>query len=144
MFGIPNAVSVPTGICKRMDDYVLPAEVLTEIERNRQELYGEPVLAADPESGPCLDSILATRSHIRLLRVLALHGDHINLTGRDLAARARVSNGRTVEVLRTLVQARVVTRYRESSWAIYELNDDSPVVKALRALFASERDLTPV
>ena len=122
-----------------MSDYVLPAEVLTEIERNRQELNSEPETSSDLRSGWGLDEILASRSHLRLLRVLAVSGDQINLTGRDLATRAGVSNGRTVEVLRALVRARVVRRYRESSWTIYTSStSNSPVIPALRALFNAE------
>ena len=89
-----------------------------------------------------LDDLLASRSHVRVLRVLIWFGDDINLTGRDVARHAGISHTRAQEVLQTLIAAGVVTRYREATWAIYELNAQSKLAPLVRSLFKRERQLT--
>jgi hypothetical protein len=101
---------------------------------------GDPKL---PEERP-LDEVFATRSHVRILPVLSLLGDDVNLTGRDVARNAQISHARAVEVLGSLVSLGIVTCYREASWAIYELNRDNHLDPVVRWLFERERDLTPV
>ncbi len=89
-----------------------------------------------------LDEILASRSHVRVLRVLGLLGNDINLTGRDIARRAGISRTRTQDMLDELVAIAVVAKYPGATWAIYEINDDHPMAEAIRSLFQAERQLT--
>jgi hypothetical protein len=112
-----------------------------ELSRLFDELLGGPVTKL-PEEHP-LDELLATRTHVRILRVLTLLVDDINLTGRDIARHARISRTRAQEVLTALVATGVVVRYREATWAIYEMNASSSFAPLVRSLFEQERDLTP-
>jgi DNA-binding transcriptional regulator YhcF (GntR family) len=119
-----------------------PPEVRETMARIYRELHDDPPGPDLPSEQP-LDEVLASRSHIRMLRTLVLLGDRINLTGRDLARRAGVSHPRSIEVIRDLKRAGVIKSHPGSNWAIHELSKDSPVAQAIRALFETERDLTP-
>ena len=102
---------------------------------------GEPREEIRLSNSP-LDDILASRSHIRVLRVLALLGNDINLTGRDIARRAGISRTRAQAVLVELVASSVVARYPGATWAIYEINVDHPMAEGIPSLFKAERQLT--
>lgn len=106
------------------------------------EIFGETVTESAAMKDRPLDTLFASRSHVRILRVLALLGDDVNLTGRDLARRADISHSRTQEVLSQLLETGVVTQYSEATWAIYELNRSSPLAPLVRSLFQHERQLT--
>ena len=112
-----------------------------ELSRLFDELLGEP--STQPTGNHPLDELFASRTHVRVLRVLALVGDDVNLTGRDIARHAGISRTRAQEVLTALVTTGVVIRYREATWAIYEMNDASPLAPLVRSLFEQERQLTP-
>jgi hypothetical protein len=114
-----------------------------EFARLMDEVMGVPTTASRlPDQRP-LDDVLRTRTHLRLLRTLALLGDPINLTGRDAARNAGVSHARAVAALQELRGLGVLRATRGATWSIYELNPDSPLAPPLRALFEAERDLTP-
>lgn len=106
------------------------------------EIFGEPLREVHLDDSP-LDDFLASRSHVRALRVLTLLGDDINLTGRDVARRAEMSRTRALEVLGELVGTGAVAKYPGATWAIYRIDASNPLASALRALFEAERDLTP-
>ncbi len=106
------------------------------------EIFGEPLTEPRPPSDTPLDDLFASRSHVRVLRALALHGDDVNLTGRDVARHAEISHTRAQEVLRELVAAAVVNRLRGATWAIYMLDNSSALARLVRAVFAQERQLT--
>jgi hypothetical protein len=115
-----------------------------EFARLMDEVMGVPTTESSlPEHRP-LDQVLRTQTHLRLLRALVLLGDTVNLTGRDAARNAGVSHTRAVAALKELRRLEVVRAHRAATWSIYELNPDSPLAPALRALFEAERDLTPV
>jgi MarR family protein len=113
-----------------------------EMDRLMAELLGQPFTDARAMGDRPLDELFASRSHVRILRVLSLLGDDINLTGRDVARRAEISHGRAQEVLVELVKAGVVTKYSEATWTIYEMSRVSPLAPLVRSVFERERQLT--
>ena len=85
MAAIP-AVSVTTDryLCVSCHRYHLERPVSEEeMDRLMAEVLGEPLDTTVTLSEHSLDDVLASRSHLRVLRVLCLLGDDINLTGRD-------------------------------------------------------------
>lgn len=112
-----------------------------ELER----LLEEEISAAEkpppalPKERP-LDEVFASRSHVRILRVLVTLDRHINLTGRDAAKRAGVAPGRALAVLRHLGRMGVVADTVTLTHTIYRLADKRPIAPALRALFLWERE----
>jgi hypothetical protein len=106
----------------------------------------EKVLGPPPGDPPAvvvgtLDDILASRTHVRILRVLIALDRRINLSGADVARRATASHARVLEVLRQLTSTGVVTAYRTPSYAIYCLSENHPLADALRSLFGQEASL---
>ena len=115
-----------------------------EADRLMAEIFGEPLREPIPPGESPLDDLFASRSHVRVLRVLSLFGDEVNLAGRDIARHAGISHTRVQAVLRELVTAGTVTRHRGATWAIYELDGSSPIAALIRSLFERERQLTSV
>jgi len=105
-------------------------EELAEAEKARPTL---------PKDRP-LDEVFASRTHVRVLRVLVTLDRHINLSGRDTARRAEVSHGRALTVLRHLASIGAVTSTVGPHATIYRLADHGPLAPALRALFLWERE----
>ena len=93
-----------------------------EADRLMAEIFGEPLRESIPPGEAPLDDLLASRSHVRVLRVLSLFGDEVNLTGRDVARHAGISHTRVQAVLRELVATGAVARHRGATWAVYELD----------------------
>jgi hypothetical protein len=114
-----------------------------EFDRLAAEIFGQPLDETREVGDRPLDDILASRGHLRVLRVVSLVGDEVNLTGRDIAGRGGISRARAQDVLRELVSAGIVKQHRGATWAIYEINGESPIAPLIRALFEAERDLTP-
>ena len=105
-----------------------------------KEVFAEPKPPPElPKERP-LDDVLASRTHVRVLRVLVTLDRHINLSGRDTARRAGAAHGRVLAVLRHLSSIGVVTAAVTPHATIYRLADTSPITPALRALFLWERE----
>jgi hypothetical protein len=111
-----------------------------EIRRRLEEIFGPPPrpqrLALTSRT---LDDILASRTHVRVLRVLVAEGRRTNLTGRDLARRAKASHGRVLQVLRQLCSSGLVRAYHDSTYSLYYLDEEHPLTRAIRFLFDEER-----
>ena len=111
-----------------------------DAERLFQELFGEKPLPQLPADRP-LDDVFASRTHVRVLRVLIALDRHLNLSGRGVAARAGVARARVLAVLRHLASIGVVTTTWTPEMAIYRADDRSALMPALRSLFLWEREL---
>ena len=115
-----------------------------EGEERAEALYKEVFAESKPppelpKEHP-LDDVLASRTHVRVLRVLVTLDRHVNLSGRDTARRAEVAHGRVLAVLRHLGSIGVVTAAVTPHATIYRLAEESPIAPALRALFLWERE----
>ena len=111
-----------------------------EIDRRLEEILGPPLSPPSPPvTGRILDSVLASRTHVRVLRVLVALGNRTNLTARELARRAEASHGRVLEVLRQLRAAAVVTAEETPTHGIYRLAEEHPLADVVRSLFDHER-----
>jgi len=111
-----------------------------DLERLYEELFDPP---GQPPALPAerpLDHVLASRTHVRVLRVLLTLDRHLNLSGRGVAERAEVARARTLTVLRHLASLGVVTINQTPHAAIYRVDDRSSLVPGLRSLFLWERD----
>lgn len=109
-------------------------------DRLYANLFGAPdPPPALPAERP-LDEILASRTHVRVLRVLITLDRHMNLSGRGVARKAGVSRGRVLTVLRHLGSLGIVTITWTPHAALYRMADASPLVPALRSLFLWERE----
>ncbi len=85
-----------------------------------------------------LDSVLASRSRVGILRVLATSA--APLSGREIGRRAAVAPGHVSRALRDLVAAGIVRGHDHGRVKTYELaDDDSELVAGVRRLFATER-----
>jgi DNA-binding transcriptional ArsR family regulator len=111
-----------------------------EIDRRLEEILGPP-LSPPPAAvnGRILESVLASRTHVRVLRVLVGLGNGRNLTARELARRAEASHGRVLEVLGQLTAAAVVTAQKTPTHGIYRLAEAHPLADVVRSLFDHER-----
>lgn len=109
-----------------------------KLEELRRKLFGPPP-PLPGVSPSALDEVLASRTHVRVLRVLVFDGDRINLTARDVARRANASHGRVLEVLRQLASLAMVRTQWTPSHAIHHLTEEHPLTQAIRFLFEEER-----
>lgn len=113
-----------------------------EIKWLLEQALGPPPAGSAPPpavTARTLDGVLASRTHVRVLRVLVALDRRINLTARDVARRAGASSGRVLQVLGELVSVGVVTAHRTPTHAIYCINGDHPLTDAVRSLFDEER-----
>ena len=111
-----------------------------EIKRRLEEIFGPPP-QRQRLTPRTLDDLLASRTHVRVLRVLVAEEGRTNLTARDLARRANASHGRVLEVLRQLCSLDLVRAYRGSTYSIYHLDEEHALIGAIRSLFDEERQL---
>jgi DNA-binding transcriptional ArsR family regulator len=111
---------------------------LEEIRRRVDEVLGPPRRPPRVTRGT-LDTVLGSRTHVRVLRVLVALHRRVNLTARDVARRAGRSHSRVLEVLEQLSSLRVVKSYRTPTHAIYRLADEHPLTVPVRSLFDEER-----
>lgn len=93
-------------------------------------------------SSRTMDDVLASRTHIRVLRVLTRLDRKVILTARDVARRGGASHGRVLEVLRHLSSLGLVTASWTPSHAIYRLADEHPLADAVRSLFDQEQQIS--
>ena len=102
-----------------------------------------PLPPPPPAPGPrALDDVLATRTHVKVLRVLSLDRAY-NFTGRSLAHVAETSPSRTLEVVRHLSSLGMLAAHRTHTHAIYRIADTHPLTPALTVLFDVEAALSP-
>lgn len=111
------------------------------MNRLLEQALGPPPAPASPPSTTAgtLDAVLASRTHVRVLRVLVALDRQINLTARDVARRAGASRGRVLKVLGELSSIGIVTAHRTPTHAIYCLAEDHPLTDAVRSLFDEEQ-----
>jgi hypothetical protein len=109
-----------------------------EIDRRLEEVLG-PRPTQPRVTSLSLDDLLASRTHVRVMRVLVALGDDINLTAGDVARRANASNGRVLEVLRQLTSLAMMQTHWTPSHAIHRLAEEHPLTQAIRFLFDEER-----
>jgi DNA-binding transcriptional regulator YhcF (GntR family) len=88
-----------------------------------------------------LDDAFRSGSHVKVLRVLALPPPNYNLSGRELAKRARISHPRASKVLADMAGQGLVSTWRGSGYALHELNTDHILARVLRRLFEAEQDI---
>jgi hypothetical protein len=112
-----------------------------EIDRLLEEALGPPPTLPEVTAGT-LDGILASRTHVRVLRVLVALDQRMNLSAAEVARRAGASAGRVLEVLRQLTSMGMVTAHRTPSYSIYCLSERHPLTGAIRSLFQQERAQT--
>ncbi|HEV3474306.1 MAG TPA: hypothetical protein VG602_02960, partial [Actinomycetota bacterium] len=99
----------------------------TEIDRELEAVLGPPPAPLPALTERSLDQILGTRTHVRVLRVLAGLDRAINLTARDVARRGGASHARVLQVLRELSSVDVVKAAWTPTHAIYRLEDEHPL-----------------
>ena len=85
-----------------------------------------------------LDDILATGSHVRILRALFAVPPGIGRSGRDLARRAGISHPRASQVLGSLAEQGLVSAERAPRADLYRLNREHVLVGPLGELFEQE------
>lgn len=85
-----------------------------------------------------LDEVFRTGSHVRILRALVAVGPSVNLSGRDVARRARLSQSRTAEVLTDLEEQGLVIARRFDTYGFFELNRAHVAAAVLEDLFGWE------
>lgn len=111
--------------------------------RELEAVAPPPIPRAPPTPGPkALDDVLATRTHVRILRVLALESTY-NFTARGLAQTAEISRNRTLEVVRHLDSLGMLATAITHTHSIFRLSDTHPLRPALTFLFEVEAALTP-
>jgi hypothetical protein len=112
-----------------------------EIDRLLEKALGPPpgTPQAPRVTARVLDDLLASRTHVRVLRVLVAFDRRTNLSARDVSRRADASHGRVLEVLGQLSSLGLVHIYRTPSYAIYRLIEEHPLAAAVRSLFDEER-----
>jgi DNA-binding transcriptional ArsR family regulator len=91
-----------------------------------------------------LDDLLASRSHVRLLRALHRLFPGLELSARDLARRAGVSHPTASAVLRALVDQGLVRVRKARRGDYFELNRDHVLFQDLQRLFEREEGLLPL
>jgi DNA-binding transcriptional ArsR family regulator len=110
-------------------------------DRELAAIFGHTITLTPEPTDRALDEILASRTHVRVLRTLAALDQELNLTARDVARRAGASHGRVMQVLRQLESLGVVTTHWAPTHAVHRLNVEHPLHAALRSLFDAEREL---
>lgn len=117
---------------------------LTPEQWRELEAVGLPAIPEPPPPpGPrTLDHVLATRTHVRILRVLTLDRNY-HFTVRGLARAAQTSPSRTLEVVRHLSAIGMLAASHTATHSIYRLSDPHPLRPALTFLFEVEAALTP-
>jgi len=111
--------------------------------RELEAVAPPPIPRAPPPPGPrALDDVLATRTHVRILRVLTLESTY-NFTARGLAQAAEISRSRTLEVVRHLDSLGMLATAVTHTHSIFRLADSHPLRPALTSLFEVEAALTP-
>lgn len=85
-----------------------------------------------------LDDALGARSLVRILRMLVLAPPEVNLTGREVGRRARVSHPQASRCLRSLAGQGLVVERRFGTYALYEFNRRHVLARPLRLLFEFE------
>ena len=108
-----------------------------------EEIFGyRPAPPVLRKPGP-LDGIFASRSHVRVLRVLFRVPTDYNLTIRDLARCAGVSHPRVGEVVRQLQQHGVVhLDLTPWGYTLVRLKDSFPLQFQLARLYEAEGGVT--
>ncbi|TMF81146.1 MAG: hypothetical protein E6I18_03875 [Chloroflexi bacterium] len=88
-----------------------------------------------------LDDVLASRSHIRILRALDAIPEGLGMSVRDLARRAGVTHPRASEVLSSLAQLGVTSRQRAGRADLYQLNRAHLLYGLVHELFRQEAEV---
>lgn len=88
-----------------------------------------------------LDDILASRSHVRLLRALFGLPSDLGRSGRDLARRAGISHPRANQVLADLAEQGLVAVQRLPRTDLYRVNRHHALAEPLARLFEFEPKL---
>jgi len=88
-----------------------------------------------------LNDVLASGTHVKVLRALHALPTDLAVSGRDLARRAAVSHPRATKVLADLAEQGVVEVQRLPRTDLYRLNRDHALAVALAELFAHEPHL---
>lgn len=85
-----------------------------------------------------LDEVLGTRSQVRVVRVLAVHGG--SLAVADIARRAKLTLPSVRGALRRLLDIDVVTAIGAGRSMVCGLRQEHPLVSALMSLVAAEQE----
>jgi predicted nucleotidyltransferase len=88
-----------------------------------------------------LDDILATRSHVRVLRSLMELPEGLPASTREIARRSGVSHPRASAVLNSLTEQGVVGRALRARLSLVEINRAHILAGPLAEIFARERAL---
>ncbi len=88
-----------------------------------------------------LDNVLASRSHVRVLRALDALPEGLGVSVRDLARRAGIGHPRTAEVLASLTEAGLTSRRRAGRAELYQLNREHLLYPTLHQLFVDEANV---
>ena len=88
-----------------------------------------------------LNDVLASASHVRLLRALFALPSGMGRSGRDLARRAGVSHPRASQVLADLAEQGLVSVQRLPRTDLYRINPQHALVEPLGKLFEFEPKL---
>ncbi|HEX6209050.1 MAG TPA: hypothetical protein VF058_11925 [Actinomycetota bacterium] len=115
---------------------------LTPEQWRELEAIGLPPLPEPPAPpGPrALDDVLATRTHVKVLRVLTLDRSY-NFTARGLARTAETSRTRALDVVRHLGSIGMLIGHHTHTHSIYRIRDTHPLTPALTVLFEVEAEL---
>jgi hypothetical protein len=132
-------VSAPAdmGVGMARQDEPLSDEEIAEIDRELDELFGSPPGPPPLGSRP-LDSILGSRTHVRVVRVLVAAGG-TKLSIREIARRAICARGRVVEVLRQLEAVGFLTSSRTLTHVLVRIDERHPLATTVRGLFEREQ-----
>ncbi len=85
-----------------------------------------------------LDDVLASSSHLKVLRALFAVPSGLQRSGRDIARRAGISHPRASQVLADLVEQGLVQVERHAHADLYRLNKEHALVAPLGHLFEVE------
>ena len=88
-----------------------------------------------------LDDVLASSSHVKVLRALFAVPSGLERSGRDIARRAGISHPRANQVLSDLVEQGLVQIKRQPRTDFYQLNERHALVEPLGELFELEPSL---
>ncbi len=107
-------------------------------------MEGIPTTSApDPFDPRPLDEVLASRSHVRVLRALIKKDPQENVGVRDVARLAGVSHPRTAQVLAALSESGLILQ-RATRWGpLYDLNHEHFLAPQLWTLFDDELHVLP-
>lgn len=123
--------------------YIRVVDDDAEILRKLEEIFGPLPKPPAPPDNTVLDEVLASRSHVRVLRMLALADPHYNFTARALARSTAISHVRTLQVVRHLTSIGMLRAHHTHTHSIYRLSDTHPLRSALTLLFDVEAALPP-